>query len=90
MKRYRLENHVADSPTTYNILGPDGYAVAGMFNRDIPEGARLRAYIEAHDEVMNFLEEIVYQRGAGRRRDALMDKADELLARIEGIEGEEE
>lgn len=89
MKRYRLENHVANSPTTYNVLGPDGYAVAGMFNRDIPEGARLRAYIEVHDEVMAILREaldVVRDWASTEAYEQIGPKVESLLARIEGKE----
>jgi len=89
MSRYRIENHVANSPTTYNVLGPDGKTVAAMFSRDIPEGARLRAYIEAHDEVMAVLREaldVVRDWATTEAYEQIEPKVEALLARIEGEE----
>ena len=86
MRRYRIENHVANSSTTYNVIGPDGNTVAAMFNRDIPEGARLRAYIEAHDYVMEALREaldVARDWASTEAYEQIEPKVESLLARIE-------
>lgn len=85
--RYKIENHVANSSTTYSVIGPDGNTVAAMFSRNIPENRRLRAYIEAHDYVIDVLREaldVVRDWASTEAYEQIGPKVESLLARIEG------
>lgn len=88
--RYRIEHPVPSSPLSSKIrliCSSDGTKLGQIFINK-PETERLRAYIEAHDEVMGVLRGVgnVSKRLDCVAIDELEDKAEALIARIEGEE----